>query len=466
MLSNDLRLPRNVLTLGLLGTLTMNLAGCGEEESTFSDDQMRSFECVEVLPAQPTPELLGQWTFETTEEPGSELFDSTGRWGQLYLMGNATISNGQLHVHGSGTTSSGWAYAPGYSGDLIREKTLVSWVALDNLNVRAGSAMTIDNISGDNFDAINYAEYQAYRWVPGSTLAKRSRNVMTQNETAIGQVVQMAISYRDLGQGNVEITLCRDGVQLGQYKSGSMAQWTGANAEVIFGKRHTDGNYQPGALEGRIEEARIYGGAMTCAEVGGLVQWHDSDHDGVSDDEDVCDGFDDHIDADQDGIPDGCDVCTGDDTSGDDDHDGVCNNQDLCLGDDLSGDLDSDGVCDSIDNCVSVANPDQADANQDGKGDACDDDDDDGAVPGGAFDRDIAAREQSRRFYQPKDKTREWAENNYYRRPIAEQGPDLIAVNGFWRDYAAHVASGTSEPFLSGNFIHAAGSFAEMACAL
>ncbi|MCA9698678.1 MAG: thrombospondin type 3 repeat-containing protein, partial [Myxococcales bacterium] len=357
------------LALGLFGLLTIAQLGCEMD----SDDQ----EAVETMRSEGiTPPLLGKWTFE----PGSELVDATGQWGNLSLFGNASVSGGQLHVHGSGTNASGWAAARGFSGSLIREKTLVSWVAVDNLDVRAGSALTIDNISGDNFDAIVYAERVAYRWMAGSSYFVRTKDVVQVNEAAVGQMVQMAISYRDLGGGTVQITICRDGVQLAQYKSGSMAQWTGANAEVIFGKRHTDGNYQPGALEGRIEEARIYGGAMTCAEVGGLVQWHDSDHDGVSDDEDVCDGFDDHIDADQDGIPDGCDVCTGDDTSGDDDHDGVCNNQDLCLGDDLSGDLDSDGVCDSIDNCVSVANPDQADANQDGKGDACDDDDEDGVL--------------------------------------------------------------------------------------
>jgi hypothetical protein len=38
----------------------------------------------------------------------------------------------------------------------------------------------------------------------------------------------------------------------------------------------------------------------------------------------------------------------------------------------LGGDTDSDGVCDDNDNCAAVANPDQADADGDGIGDACD----------------------------------------------------------------------------------------------
>ena len=38
----------------------------------------------------------------------------------------------------------------------------------------------------------------------------------------------------------------------------------------------------------------------------------------------------------------------------------------------LGGDTDGDGVCDAVDNCPAVANPDQADMDGDGIGDACD----------------------------------------------------------------------------------------------
>ena len=46
-------------------------------------------------------------------------------------------------------------------------------------------------------------------------------------------------------------------------------------------------------------------------------------------------------------------------------------------------DRDGDGIADSADNCLEVANPDQADANGEGYGDACDADyNDDGVVSG------------------------------------------------------------------------------------
>jgi hypothetical protein len=70
----------------------------------------------------------------------------------------------------------------------------------------------------------------------------------------------------------------------------------------------------------------------------------------VCGDVDVCPGFDDGVDVDADGIPDGCDACPLDPLN----------------------DTDSDGVCGDVDNCPSIANPDQADTNGNGVGDACD----------------------------------------------------------------------------------------------
>ena len=75
----------------------------------------------------------------------------------------------------------------------------------------------------------------------------------------------------------------------------------------------------------------------------------------------------------------------------------------------------------------------------------------------------VEARRQARRLFRQLDKTEEWAENNYYKLPIGRQNADLVTVNGYWNDYAAHPA-GT--PFLSTNFMYATRNFAEMMLAL
>ena len=91
----------------------------------------------------------------------------------------------------------------------------------------------------------------------------------------------------------------------------------------------------------------------------------DGDGDGVADGDDNCPEIFNPVrpfeslqgDADQDGIGDVCDICPLD-------------NDDACAG--LEGnDLDADGVPNGDDNCPLTPNGNQADADEDGKGDAC-----------------------------------------------------------------------------------------------
>jgi hypothetical protein len=72
-------------------------------------------------------------------------------------------------------------------------------------------------------------------------------------------------------------------------------------------------------------------------------------------------------------------------------------------------------------------------------------------------------RVAARRFFQKLDQTKEWAENNYYHLPIEQQLADLVTINAFWADYAAH--DGKS-PFLSKSFPQASRNFTEIMLAL
>ena len=76
--------------------------------------------------------------------------------------------------------------------------------------------------------------------------------------------------------------------------------------------------------------------------------------------------------------------------------------------------------------------------------------------------RGLMEAKQERLFRQV-EKTREWAENNYYRLLIAQQTSDLVQPDRFWQDFA--LWDGKS-PFVSVNLPDAAGSFAEMMMAL
>ncbi|MBM3850664.1 MAG: hypothetical protein FJ396_10880 [Verrucomicrobia bacterium] len=66
--------------------------------------------------------------------------------------------------------------------------------------------------------------------------------------------------------------------------------------------------------------------------------------------------------------------------------------------------------------------------------------------------RDLRIRAAAAGYYRSPGPAREWAENHYHRLPLEAQGPDLIPVSGFWRDFAAR---NPAEPFLSPRVLEA-----------
>lgn len=224
--------------------------------------------------------LVGQWTFEN-----GSLADSTGNFGNLELKGTASIINGALDVNGSGNTPTGWARTPGTfsagggGGVAIGSKTLVSWVTLESLSATAsaGSVMTLDGVTGDLFDGIVFAEQETNRWMNGSNGFSRSPGGQFTGsgavESSTGNLIQMAITYQDIGGGNVEIKGYRDGVLMNSYTSANFASWGANEQEVIFGARryYIDIDNATGAVDALIHEARLYDTALTQSEIQSLV---------------------------------------------------------------------------------------------------------------------------------------------------------------------------------------------------
>ena len=215
--------------------------------------------------------LIGQWTFE----PGSETTDATGNWGDLNLNG-ATVTGGKLDLNAGShvlTTS--------YSGSVISEKTLVAWVEIEDLGVEDGSPISLQATNVDKFDGIIYAEQQARRFMAGSSNFSRTQAFSPGfEETETGTLVCIAITYQDEA-GSLRVSGYRNGQPIGSYLKGSLVSWSDADAEIIFGPRHTQPNNGTlyGSVDMLLEEARLYNRALTDEEMADLydaVQFSDN----------------------------------------------------------------------------------------------------------------------------------------------------------------------------------------------
>jgi hypothetical protein len=80
-----------------------------------------------------------------------------------------------------------------------------------------------------------------------------------------------------------------------------------------------------------------------------------------------------------------------------------------------------------------------------------------------AFFAGLQMRGAAVSLYRKLDKTKEWAENNYYRLPIGQQNEQLIVTSAFWNDYVQHPVD---REFFSQHWPRATRNFSEMMMAL
>ena len=220
-----------------------------------------------VIPAlaqgEKKEDLIGHWTFEN----GVELEDLTGHFGEIDLL-DTNVKDGKLHIG-----NNEWAMTTGYKGpDIGPEKTLVTWIYLDDLNVRNGATLAVNKSSGDTFDAIVYAERQQKRWMAGSSFFRRTQDANPGfEEKETGKLIQLAISYEDDG-GNAKIMIYRNGDLIGDYTMGPIVSWKAGDVEALFGPRALIGGTAHGWVVARVEDARIYNTVLSEKEINNLVE--------------------------------------------------------------------------------------------------------------------------------------------------------------------------------------------------
>jgi len=213
-------------------------------------------------------ELVHRWTFDD-----GTANDSTGTaHGTLY--NGATISGGQLRLDGVNDY-----FRTGPIAETLSARTLMVWVTLSNLTQQAGSALTLENPTGnDTFDGIIYGEQVTNRWINGSDFALRWNSEIATTaspaETSLGQV-WIAIVYGDPNSSPDNIKIYRNGVLYTDYTPANpRITYPAGVADVLIGVRHSDLVGGTGTAEGfdeflagAIDEARIYNTALTASQI-------------------------------------------------------------------------------------------------------------------------------------------------------------------------------------------------------
>ncbi|MCB9672549.1 MAG: hypothetical protein H6734_23940 [Alphaproteobacteria bacterium] len=224
--------------------------------------------------------LVGHWVFDGA----TPTVDQAGNFDDLVVTGGTLTSEGLDLNEGD------FARADGYTGPTLTSKTLVSTVRINDLVVRSGSVLTIVNSAETVFDAIVWAERQPFRWMAGSDFFRRTIDLANQaDHTDTASFHTMAIVY-DVSGASQTITVCRDGVAVGDaYTTTNIASF-GTTSQALFGLRHGD----RGVLDATIREARIYDGALTCATVPSATPPADCD---PGQDTEVCEGAQTAFDA-------------------------------------------------------------------------------------------------------------------------------------------------------------------------
>jgi hypothetical protein len=202
--------------------------------------------------------LLHRWSFnDGTANDSAGVANGT-------LYGTATIVDGRLQLSGS----SGANRMEATLGEALGvNKTLMAWFTLSSLDSTSGGPLAVEDATAAFFDAITYGERIAGQWMNGSDFWRRTPpdNGGALETSVEPEEIMLAITF-DATAAN-KITLYRNGVLYGEHNQGTLQDYL-ANGKALIGPRVA----QAGYLNGSVNEARVYGSALTASEIAMFYQ--------------------------------------------------------------------------------------------------------------------------------------------------------------------------------------------------
>jgi hypothetical protein len=216
-----------------------------ERLSTFETENGASPEKVDLHP-------VAHWNLQNGR------IDSIGGL-PLTLQGTATIEEGVLVLDGSG-----FAMSDPLPFDL-REKSLAVSVQLSSPDQAGGGVITVQDLSGTNFDSIVYAERRPGEWLAGSNNHKRTLDFNAPaDEEAATKLVQLVMTYSEDGT----IRCYRNGTPWGEpIRKADLESFPKDASRLLLGLRHGTAVSGNKPLRGRIFEAGLYDRALSEGEV-------------------------------------------------------------------------------------------------------------------------------------------------------------------------------------------------------
>jgi len=217
--------------------------------------------------------LVAHWDF-TGKNP---LVDKQGNFGQLKQM------NGAPDADTSGLMLSQCQYLKASSNITLTEKTIYARAFVNDINVRGGALVSLNQQNRSDFDAIVMGEFSPGKIVAGSHNWCRTETKES-GSFSNAQEVQIAITYKQVTPQSFKVTVYMNGTQLyafenkpGQIKGthcgANQNLPTYTNPFVLIGTRHLIGNSNnpAGSVSVTMEEVRIYNMSLSEADARALT---------------------------------------------------------------------------------------------------------------------------------------------------------------------------------------------------